>query len=49
MSEENVEIVSAVIEAANRKDWDTAFRDFAPGFEWDNSRAIGAALGFLQR
>jgi ketosteroid isomerase-like protein len=42
MSEENVEIARAAIEAANRGDWDAAFKDTAPGFEWDNTRALGA-------
>jgi ketosteroid isomerase-like protein len=42
MSQENLEIARAAIAAANRGDWDAAFKDAAPGFEWDNSRAIGA-------
>jgi ketosteroid isomerase-like protein len=42
MSQENVEIVRAAIDASNRGDWDAAFNDAAPSFEWDNSRAIGA-------
>ncbi len=42
MSPENAEIVRAAIDAANRGDWDSAFKDAAPNFEWDNSRAIGA-------
>jgi ketosteroid isomerase-like protein len=41
MSQENVEIVRAMIDAANRRDWDAAFKDTAPDFEWDNSRAVG--------
>jgi ketosteroid isomerase-like protein len=41
MSEGNVEIVRAAIDAANRRDWDAVFKDCAPGFEWDNSRAMG--------
>ena len=41
MSEENVEIVRAMIDAANQGDWDAAIKDAAPGFVWDNSRAIG--------
>ncbi len=40
MSQENVEIVKAIIEAANRGDLDAAFKDAAPSFEWDNSRAM---------
>ena len=41
MSQENVEIVRAMIDAANRGDWDAAIKDAAPGFVWDNSRAVG--------
>jgi hypothetical protein len=36
MSEQNPEIVRAAIGAYNRGDWDAAFKDAAPGFEWDN-------------
>jgi ketosteroid isomerase-like protein len=42
MSEANMEIVRVAIDAANRGDWDAAFKDAAPRFEWDNSRAMGA-------
>ena len=35
MSQENVEIVKAAIDAANRQDWDAVFQDMAPGFELD--------------
>jgi ketosteroid isomerase-like protein len=45
MSQENLEIVKAVIEALNREDWDAAFRGAAPGFELDFSRAIGPYRG----
>ena len=41
----NVELVEAVINAANREDWDAAFRDMAPGFELDMSRAVGPGHG----
>ena len=41
MSQENVEIVKAAIDAVNREDWDAAFQDAAPGFELDMSRALG--------
>ena len=42
MSQENVEIARAVIEAGNRGDWDAALKDAAPNFEWDQSGALGA-------
>ena len=45
MSQENVEIVKAVIEAVNRGDLDAAFQDAAPGFELDFSRAVGPWRG----
>jgi ketosteroid isomerase-like protein len=41
MSRENVEVVRSMIDAGNRRDWDAAFRDVAPGFEWDHTRAVG--------
>jgi ketosteroid isomerase-like protein len=44
MSQENVEIVRAAIEAFNRGDWDATFKDTAPGFEHDNSRALAPDL-----
>jgi ketosteroid isomerase-like protein len=40
MSQENVEIVRAAIDAVNRGEWDAVFKDAAPSFEWDNSRAM---------
>jgi ketosteroid isomerase-like protein len=45
MSQENVVIVKAAIDAVNREDWDAAFQDAAPGFELDFSRAIGPYRG----
>ena len=45
MSQENVEIVKAAIDAANREDWDAVFQDVAPGFELDMSRAVGPGRG----
>src|SRR5687767_14844061 len=45
MSQENVEIVRAVIEAWNRGDWDAALKDAAPSFEFDFSRAMGPGGG----
>ena len=47
MSQENVEIVEAAIDAANRQDWDALFQDMAPGFELDMSRAVGPVSGVL--
>jgi ketosteroid isomerase-like protein len=41
MSEENLEIVRAAINAYNRGDVDGVFRDASPGAEWDLSRATG--------
>ena len=34
MSQENVEIVRSIYEAAKRRDWDRAFRDQHPDVEW---------------
>ena len=46
MSQENVEIVKANIDAYNREDWDAfIFKDAAPGFELDFSRAVGPWRG----
>jgi ketosteroid isomerase-like protein len=45
MSQENVEIVKAAIEAWQRQDWDAMLQDVAPGFEVDLSRAIGPHQG----
>ena len=41
MSRENVALIRKMVTAANRRDWDAAFEDVSPGFEWDNSRAVG--------
>jgi hypothetical protein len=45
MSQENVQLVEAAIDAANRADWDAVFQDMAPGFELDMSRAVGPGRG----
>jgi ketosteroid isomerase-like protein len=45
MSEENVEIVRAFIDAADRADWDAMLKDAAPEFEVDLSRAVGPLHG----
>src|SRR5687768_10919629 len=47
MSQANVEIVRAAIDAANRDDWDAFYKDMAPGFELDMSRAVGPVSGVL--
>ncbi|MGH2992133.1 MAG: nuclear transport factor 2 family protein [Solirubrobacterales bacterium] len=41
MSQENVEIVRAAFDAYNRGDVGAAFKDAAPDFELDMSRAVG--------
>jgi ketosteroid isomerase-like protein len=40
-----VEIVKAAYDAFNREDWDAFFKDPAPGFELDLSRAVGPWRG----
>ena len=45
MSQENVEVVKANIDAYNREDWDAFLKDAAPGFEVDLSRAVGPWRG----
>jgi ketosteroid isomerase-like protein len=45
MSQENVEVVRAAIDALNREDWDAVFRDAAPSFEFDLSRSFGPWRG----
>ena len=45
MSQENVEIVKAAIDAYNREDWDALFDAAAPGFELDFSRSDGPQAG----
>ena len=45
MSQENVAIVKAWYDAYNREDWDAFFKDHAPGFELDFSRAVGPWRG----
>ena len=47
MSQENVKIVRAAIDAANRDDWDAFYKDMAPGVELDMSRAVGPVSGVL--
>ena len=45
MSQENVEIVRAAIEAINRQDFDGLMRCLAADAEYDFSRSIGLAQG----
>lgn len=45
MSQENVEIVRAVLDAANRGDWDAMLKDADASFEVDLSRAVGPLHG----
>ena len=45
MSRENVEIVRAVIDAFNRRDWDAALEYCAPNAEFDLSRTVGPVHG----
>jgi|SRR5918994_6734667 ketosteroid isomerase-like protein len=45
MSQENVEIVRAAIDAHNRGDIDAAFKDAAPDFKYDQTRAVGTDRG----
>ena len=49
MSEENVKIVRAAIDAYNRRDFDSALKDAAPDFEMDLSRALGPQHGVYGR
>ena len=45
MSEENVEMIRAAMEAWNRRDWDEALKDAAPDFVLDNSMNAGERRG----
>jgi ketosteroid isomerase-like protein len=45
MSQENVKIVRAAVDALNRGDIDAALKDATPDFEWDFSRSIGIQPG----
>jgi ketosteroid isomerase-like protein len=48
MSQENVEIVRAVIDAFNRGDLEAAFKHMDSDFEIDASRTIGPVHGVLK-
>ena len=45
MSQENVEIVRAAIDAFNRGDVEATFKDVSPEFEFDQTRAVGIDRG----
>jgi ketosteroid isomerase-like protein len=45
MSQQNVEIVRASVDAWNRRDWDAALKDAAPNFTFDFSRSMGPGRG----
>jgi ketosteroid isomerase-like protein len=47
MSQENIEIVRTSIDAYNRGDVDGAFKDVAPDFEYDQTRAVGIDRGIF--
>jgi ketosteroid isomerase-like protein len=49
MSQENVEIVRAGLEAYTRRDWDGVLKDTTPDFEFDLSRGVGPAGGVYRR
>jgi ketosteroid isomerase-like protein len=48
MSQENVEIVRAVVDALNRGDLEAALKDFAPDYELDFLRAVGPVHGVFK-
>jgi ketosteroid isomerase-like protein len=45
MSQENVELVRAAIDAHNRGDVEATFKHVAPDFEYDQTRALGTDRG----
>jgi ketosteroid isomerase-like protein len=45
MSQENVAIVRAALDALDRGDWDAGFKDAAPDIEVDNTRDLGEWRG----
>jgi ketosteroid isomerase-like protein len=49
MSEENVELVRAAIDALNRGEWESVVEDAAPDFRLDMSRSIGLLRGVYGR
>jgi ketosteroid isomerase-like protein len=49
MSQENVEIARAALDALNRGDLDAMVKDASPGFEFDFSRSVGPQSGVFRR
>jgi ketosteroid isomerase-like protein len=49
VSEENVEVVRAAVDASHRGDWESAFRDVAPNYELDWSRGRGPEVPGVHR
>jgi ketosteroid isomerase-like protein len=49
MSQENVEIVRAGLEAANRRDWDAVLKGTTLDFEIDVSQGVGPTSGGVYR
>jgi ketosteroid isomerase-like protein len=49
MSQENVKIVRAGIDAYNRGDWEALLKDATSDFEFDLSRAVGPNHGVFGR
>jgi hypothetical protein len=45
MSQENVEVIKAVVAAFNRGEWDAALSYAAPGFKFDTSRGLNEWRG----
>jgi ketosteroid isomerase-like protein len=45
MSQQNVEVVRAIVDAWNRGDWNAALKDAAPSFEFDFSRSVSPGHG----
>jgi ketosteroid isomerase-like protein len=48
MSEENMEVLRAFIDAFNQEDWEAALEHMDSGFEFDGSRAIGPVHGVVK-
>jgi ketosteroid isomerase-like protein len=49
MSQENVEVVRAGLEAWNQRDWEAVLEHMDPDFELDFSRAVGPLVGVFKR